>query len=81
MGRHPKMIAQIFPIIFFSDWVKGRIVSYMTNRIEQLEKDIQELNAVRAKVEQFDMKHGELLQQAGPGATDFTRRRWQDLTV
>jgi energy-coupling factor transporter ATP-binding protein EcfA2 len=81
MGRHPKMIAQIFPIIFFSDWVKGRIVSYMTNRIEQLEKDIQELNAVRAKVEQFDMKHAELLQRAGPGATDFTRRRWQDLTV
>lgn len=81
MGRQPKMIAQIFPVIFFTDWLKGRAVSYMTHRIEQLEKETQDLNAVRSKVEQFDMKNAELLQRAGPGATDFTRRRWQDLTV
>ncbi|KAL3915209.1 MAG: hypothetical protein SGILL_005755, partial [Bacillariaceae sp.] len=59
----------------------GRAVSYMTNRIENLEKEVQELNAVRSKVEQFDMKNAELLQRAGPGATNFTRRRWEDLTV
>jgi energy-coupling factor transporter ATP-binding protein EcfA2 len=81
MSKQPKMIAQIFPIIFVTDWLKGRAVSYMTNRIEQLEKDVQELNAVRSKVEQFDMKNAELLQRAGPGATQFTKRRWQDLTV
>jgi energy-coupling factor transporter ATP-binding protein EcfA2 len=81
MGRQPKMIAQLFPIIFATDWMKGRVVSYMTNKMEQLEKDVQELNAIRAKVEQFDMKHAELLQRAGPGATNFTRRRWEDLTV
>lgn len=81
MGRQPKMIAQLFPVIFLTDWMKGRVVSYMTNRMEQLQKEMQELNAIRAKVEQFDMKHAELLQRAGPGATDFTRRRWQDLTV
>jgi energy-coupling factor transporter ATP-binding protein EcfA2 len=81
MSKQPKMIAQIFPIIFFSDWLKGRAVSYMTHRIEHLEKEVQDLKAVRSKVEQFDMKNAELLQRAGPGATDFTRRRWQDLTV
>jgi energy-coupling factor transporter ATP-binding protein EcfA2 len=81
MSKQPKMIAQLFPIIFFSDWLKGRAVSYMTHRIEHLEKEVQELNAVRSKVEQFDMKNAELLQRAGPGATDFTRRRWQELTV
>jgi energy-coupling factor transporter ATP-binding protein EcfA2 len=81
MAKQPMMIAQIFPIIFATDWLKGKAISYMTNRIEELEKDVQELNAVRSKVEQFDMKNSELLQRAGPGAIDFTKRRWQDMTV
>jgi len=81
MAKQPKMIAQIFPIIFISDWLKGRAVSYMTNRIEELEKDIQELNAVRSKVESFDLKNSELLHRSGPGAMNFTKQRWLDLTV
>ena len=81
MAKQPMMIAQIFPIIFATDWLKGKAISYMTHRIEELEKDVQELNAVRSKVEQFDMKNSELLQRAGPGAIDFTKWRWQDMTV
>jgi energy-coupling factor transporter ATP-binding protein EcfA2 len=81
MGRQPRLVAQIFPIIFVSDWLKGKAVAYMTHRIEQLERETQELTAIRSKVEQYDMKQAELLQRAGRGATDFTRRRWQDLTV
>jgi hypothetical protein len=65
MGRQPKMMAQIFPIIFFTDWCKGRAVFYMTTRIEQLEKETQEIVATRSKVESFDMKNAELLQRAG----------------
>ena len=81
MTKQPKMVAQIFPIIFFTDWLKGRAVSYMTNRIEDLEKDIQELRAVRLKVEAFDLKNSELLHRSGPGAMEFTKKRWLDLTV
>mmetsp|Transcript_14631 Transcript_14631/g.40654 ORF Transcript_14631/g.40654 Transcript_14631/m.40654 type:complete len:891 (+) Transcript_14631:119-2791(+) len=81
MSRQPKMIAQIFPIIFISDWLKGRAVSYMTNRVEELEKDIQELNAVRSKVESYDLKNSELLHRSGSGAMEFTRQRWLELTV
>ena len=81
MAKQPKLIAQIFPVIFITDWLKGRVVSYMTNTIEELEKDIQELNAVRSKVEAFDLKNSELLHRSGPGAIDFTKRRWLDLTV
>mmetsp|Transcript_24381 Transcript_24381/g.57387 ORF Transcript_24381/g.57387 Transcript_24381/m.57387 type:complete len:877 (-) Transcript_24381:2265-4895(-) len=81
MTKQPKMIAQIFPIIFITDWLKGRAVSYMTNRIEDLEKDIQELNAVISKVESFDLKNSELLHRSGPGAMDFTKQKWLDLTV
>ena len=80
MSKQPKMIGQIFPIIFVTDWLKGRAVSYMTNRIEDLEKDIQELNAVRSKVESFDLKNSELLYRSGPGAMLFTKQRWLDLT-
>lgn len=81
MTRQPKMMAQIFPVIFLTDWVKGRAVSYMTSRIETLQKETQELGSIRSKVEAFDIKNAELLQRAGPGATDFTKRRWEELTV
>ena len=65
MARQPKMMIQIFPIIFATDWLKGRAIAYMTNRIEQLEKQTQEIIATRSKVESFDMKNAELLQRAG----------------
>ena len=79
--KQPKMVAQIFPIIFMTDWMKGRAVSYMTSRIEQLQKETQQLMSMRSKVESFDIKNAELLQRAGAGATDFTRRRWEEFTV
>ncbi|CAJ1962895.1 unnamed protein product [Cylindrotheca closterium] len=78
--KQPKMLAQLFPIIFVTDWMKGRAVAYMTTRIEQLEKDTQKIISMRSKVESFDIKNAELLQRAGGGATDFTRRRWEELT-
>lgn len=65
MARQPQMIAQVFPIIFFTDWLKGKAVAYMTSRVEQLEKESQELVAMRSKVEAFDIKNAELLQRAG----------------
>ena len=65
MAKQPQLLGQIFPIIFFTDWMKGRAVAYMTTRIEHLEKETQELSAMRSKVESFDIKNAELLQRAG----------------
>jgi hypothetical protein len=65
MARQPMLMAQLFPIIFTTDWMKGRAITYMTNRIETLEKQRQELDAMRSKVEAFDIKNAELLQRAG----------------
>ena len=65
MARQPKMMAQIFPVIFITDWLKGRAVSYMTESIEQLQKEVQDLTSIRSKVEAFDIKNAELLQRAG----------------
>jgi ABC-type Mn2+/Zn2+ transport system ATPase subunit len=81
MSRQPLLIAQVFPFIFISDWLKASIVSYMTTKIEALQKEIQEISAVRSKVESFDIKNAELLQRSGKHATQFTQRRWESLTI
>jgi hypothetical protein len=81
MTRQPMLVVQVFPFIFLSDWLKAVTVSYMTTKIETLQKEIQDLSAVRSKVEAFDIKNAELLQRSGTGATQFTQRRWEELTV
>jgi hypothetical protein len=42
---------------------------------------MQDLTAIQSKVEAFDIKNAELLQRSGKGATQFTQRRWEELTV
>lgn len=53
----------------------------MTTRVEALQKEIKELSAVRGTIEAFDIKNAELLQRSGKGATQFTQKRWETLTV
>jgi energy-coupling factor transporter ATP-binding protein EcfA2 len=81
MSRQPMLVIQVFPIIVASDWIKAAVMSAMTRKVEDLEKELQDLRAVRSKVEAFDIKNAELLQRSGSGATRFTQRRWEDLTV
>lgn len=42
---------------------------------------VRQVDSMRVKVEQFDMKNAELIQRSGQGATQFTQRRWEELTV
>ena len=81
ISKTPQMMAQIFPIIFLTDWVKGKAINYMTTRVETLQKEINELSAIQSKIESFDMKNAELLQRSGRGATQFTLKRWEALSV
>ena len=81
MSRQPMLVVTVFPFIFISDWIKAVAVSYMTTQIENNEKEIQKLNAIRSKVESFDIKNAELLQRSGKYANQFTERRWEKLTV
>jgi hypothetical protein len=81
MSRQPLLVAQVFPFIFLSDWLKAYVVTYMTTKIESLQKEIQEISAVRSKVESFDIKNAELLQRSGKDATRFTQQRWEKLTI
>lgn len=79
--KQPMLVAQISPFIFASDYIKGRAVAYMTSTSERLDKEAKDLGSIRTKVEAFDMKNAELLQRSGQGATAFTQRRWEELTV
>ncbi|GKY96158.1 hypothetical protein MPSEU_000575800 [Mayamaea pseudoterrestris] len=81
MSKQPLLVAKVFPLIIGSDWLKATVVAYMTNKIEHLQKETQELQGIRSKVEAFDIKNAELLQRSGLGATQFTRKRWEEMTV
>lgn len=90
ISRQPGLLVKIFPFIIITDVIKGRIVASVTDKIEELDRDARDINAVRQKVEQFDLKNAELLRRSGVGggsgtssvggATAFTRRRWDELT-
>jgi hypothetical protein len=79
--RQPLLMAQITPLIFISDFLKGRVMAFLTTNIERLRVQSKDLRSIRTKVEAFDMKNAELLQRAGDGATTFTQHRWEELTV
>ena len=81
MSKQPLLVAKVFPLIIGSDWLKANIVAYMTTKIEHLQKETQELQGVRSKVEAFDIKNAELLQRSGLGANQFTQKRWEEMTV
>lgn len=79
--RQPLLVAQITPLIFGSDYIKARVVAFLTTNIEKFRKESMELESVRSKVESFDLKNAELLQRSGTGATQFTKIRWEQLTA
>lgn len=79
--RQPMLLVQIFPFVFVTDFIKARLVAFVTTTVENLEKDAKDIKAIRQKVEAFDMKNAELLQRSGFGATEFTMKRWEELTI
>lgn len=61
--------------------MKGRLVASVTSKVEEFRKEAQDLNSVRQKVEQYDMKNADLLRRSGVGSTQFTKQRWHELTI
>jgi len=81
VARQPMLLVKIFPFIFLTDMLKGRIVASVTDKVEQFTNEARDVKAVRQKVEQFDMKNAELLRRSGNGAIEYTERRWDELTL
>lgn len=61
ISRQPMLLVKIFPFIFVTDMVKGRMVAFVTDRVEQFQREARDVNSIRQKVEQFDMKNAELV--------------------
>jgi ribosomal protein S18 len=57
------------------------MVASITSKVEEFQKEAQDLNSIRQKVEQYDMKNAELLRRSGTGSIQFTRKRWTALTM
>ena len=61
ISRQPMLLVKIFQFIFVTDMVKGRMVAFVTDRVEQFQREARDVNSIRQKVEQFDMKNAELV--------------------
>ena len=68
VSRQPMLLLKIFPFIFVTDVIKGRIVASVTDKVEQFTNEARDIKSIRQKVEQFDMKNAELV-------SGFTRTR------
>mmetsp|Transcript_30627 Transcript_30627/g.46378 ORF Transcript_30627/g.46378 Transcript_30627/m.46378 type:complete len:824 (+) Transcript_30627:25-2496(+) len=79
--RQPLLVIQITPLIFGSDYIKARVMAFLTTNIEKFRKQSMEIESIRSKIESFDLKNAEILQRSGTGATQFTKKRWEDLTA
>lgn len=80
MSRQPWLVLQLFPFIVLTDWIKASAVAFLTTKIEQLQQELQQWQAIRTKVESFDLKNAELLHRSGAQSLPFTQRRWEALT-
>lgn len=80
MSRQPWLVVQVFPFIMISDWMKASAVAYLTTKIERLQEELQQWQAIRTKVESFDLKNAELLHRSGAQSLPFTQKRWEALT-
>jgi len=80
IAKQPMMLLQITPMILFADWIKSTIVAAITTEVERVNKEVKDLESMRTKVEQYDLKNSELIQRSGYDSVLFTERKWIDLT-
>jgi hypothetical protein len=73
------MVAQVF-LYHARIGLQGQYQILMTTTIEKLQKELQDVRAIR-QGEAFDMKNAGIAANGGMGATRFTQQRWEELTV
>lgn len=80
IAKQPMLLIKITPMILFSDWIKSTIVATITTEVERVNKEVKDLESMRTKVEQYDLKNSELIQRSGYDSVIFTERKWISLT-
>jgi len=80
IAKQPMLLIKITPLILLSDFIKSRIVSTITTEYEKINKEIKNVEALRSRIEEYDLKNSELIQRSGYDSIAFTEARWVDLT-
>merc|ERR1719246_1008 len=60
--------------------MKSSVVSVITTEVERINKEVKDLESMRTKVEQYDLKNSELIQRSGHKSVLFTERKWMSYT-
>ncbi len=80
IAKQPMLLIKITPLILISDYIKSSIVATITTETERISKKVKEMEALRNKIEEYDLKNSELIQRSGYDSIAFTEERWVDLT-
>ena len=80
IAKQPMLLMKITPLILLSDYIKSNVVATITTETEKISKKVNELEALRNKIEEYDLKNSELIQRSGFDSIAFTEERWVDLT-
>eukprot|EP00588_Corethron_pennatum_P024073 CAMPEP_0194332058 /NCGR_PEP_ID=MMETSP0171-20130528/57857_1 /TAXON_ID=218684 /ORGANISM="Corethron pennatum, Strain L29A3" /LENGTH=721 /DNA_ID=CAMNT_0039093759 /DNA_START=421 /DNA_END=2586 /DNA_ORIENTATION=- len=80
VAKQPMLVLKITPLILLSDWIKSQIVAAITTEVERVNEEVKNLQSMRTKVEQYDLKNAELIQRSGHDSVLFTERKWISFT-
>jgi len=80
VAKQPMLVLKITPLILLSDWIKSQIVAAITTEVERVNEEVKNLQSMRTKVEQYDLKNAELIQRSGHDSILFTERKWISFT-
>jgi len=80
ISNQPSLLVKIFPFVILSDYIKALISSTLTSEVERIGVKVKDLESIRTKVEEFDLKNSDLIQRSGSGSLAFTESRWITLT-
>lgn len=75
----PWLVATVLPASILLDEGKSQLMALLSNRIEDLSQEIQELANRRQRVELHDTRHQELIRMNA--VADFAKARWRELSV
>lgn len=80
IAKQPMLLMKITPLILLSDYIKSTIVAVITTETERISKNVKEMQALRNKIEEYDLKNSELIQRSGYDSIAFIEERWVELT-
>ena len=61
LQAHPWLVVVVLPEVLLSDVAQSKVVATLTNVIEATNRDIVQLNTMRTRAEEHDLRHADAL--------------------